>query len=135
MKKYILFFLIVNLFAGCDYFNTYSLKNKSGQILLVEVTVNDKYIDSNNIKESMMYNLNSKKMISLDTINYKLKLKLDYDEEFMFGGATNGYPSLDRYKQITIYKNDSLVFYGNQYIIQNLYTNSKQDHTEVLNIY
>ena len=125
----------MNLFIGCDYFNTYSLKNKSGQILLVEVTVNDKYIDSNNIKESMMYNLNSKKIISLDTINYKLKLKLDYDEEFMLGGATNGYPSLDRYKQIIIYKNDSLVFYGNQYIIQNLYTNSKQDHTEVLNIY
>ncbi len=135
MKKYILFFLIINLFIGCDYFNTYSLKNKSGEVLLVDVVVNDKYIDSNNIKESMMYNLNSKKIISLDTISYNLKLNLDDDEEFMFGGATNGYPILDRYKQITIYKNDSLVFYGNQYIIQNLYTNSKQDHTEVLNIY
>ncbi|UUV22774.1 hypothetical protein [Paenimyroides aestuarii] len=135
MKKYILFFLMINLFTGCDYFNTYSLKNKSGQILLVEVVVNDKYIDSKNIKESMMYNLRSNKIISLDTINYKLKLSLDSDEEFMFGGATNGYPLLDRYDQITIYKEDSLVFYGNQYIIQNLYTNSKQDHTEVLNIY
>lgn|SRR5690554_5043396 len=135
MKKLFVLIFISFFFTSCDYFNSYSMKNKSGEELFVEITVSNKYIDSNNIKESMMFNLNSKKNITLDTTIYELKLKLDHEEEFMFGGATNGYPILDRYKQIVVYKKDSVVFYGNQYIIQNLYTNSNQDHTEVINIY
>ncbi|SFN12539.1 hypothetical protein SAMN05421741_101212 [Paenimyroides ummariense] len=135
MKKYILFFLIMNLFTGCDYLNTYSIVNKSGEDLIVEASYYESYIDSANIKRSLMFDLAAKDILSLDTINYKLKLRLKPDEEFGLGFSINGVPKFDHNKEISIYKNDSLVFYGNQYIIQNLYTNSKQDHTEVLNIY
>lgn len=135
MKKIILLFYISLLFASCDYLNTFSVVNKSGQDLIVEASYNESYIDNENIKKSLMFNLAATEVLNLDTINYKVKLRLKPDEDFSLGYSINGYPTLDHNKEISIYKNDSLVFYGNKYIIQNLYINSNQEHTEVINIY
>lgn len=132
-----MFFLIciISCFISCDYLNTFSVVNKSGQDLIVEASYNESYIDNENIRKSLMFNLAATEVLNLDTINYKVKLRLKPDEDFGLGYSINGYPKLDHNEEISIYKNDSLVFYGNKYIIQNLYTNSNQDHTEVINIY
>lgn len=135
MKKLLFLICICSFFTGCDYLNTYSIVNKSGEDLIIEASYNESYIDHKNIKKSLMFNLATNDILNLDTINYKVKLRLKPDEDFGLGFSINGVPKFDHNKEISIYKNDSLVFYGNQYIIQNLYTNSKQNHTEVLNIY
>ena len=135
MKKKFSLLLVSFLLVSCDYLNTYSIVNNSGEDLIVEASYYDSYIDHNNVKKSLMFNLASKEILLLDTINYKVKIKLKHNEEFSLGFKTNGYPNLEHNKKILIYKKDSLVFYGNQYIIQNLYSNTRQNHKEVLNIY
>lgn len=135
MKKKFSFLLVSFLLVSCDYLNTYSIVNNSGEDLIVEASYYDSYIDHNNVKKSLMFNLASKEILLLDTINYKVKIKLKNKEEFSLGFGINRSPNLEHNKKILIYKKDSLVFYGNQYIIQNLYSNTKQNHEEVLNIY
>lgn|SRR5690606_16075686 len=134
-RNYIFILISSLLFTSCDYLNTYSIINKSGEDLIVEASYYESHINRANIKKSLMFDLTATNILSLDTINYKVKLRLKPDEEFGLGFSINGIPKLDHNKEISIYKNDSLVFYGNKYIIQNLYTNSNQDHTEVINIY
>ena len=135
LRKELLLISAVSSLIGCDKIYTYSIINKSGDNLIVEATYTKSYVDLKNIEKSLLTNSGSEHIIDIDTMNYKVKLRLPHNEEFFLGFRTNGMPNLEHNKEVSVFKNDSLVFYGNQYIIQNLYTNSNQDQAEVINIY
>jgi len=135
MKKTLLIIVISLFLLSCDYLNTYNIENKTNENLIIEVSFNENYIDKKNVQKSLKFNLSNQKNLYLDTINYKIKLELEPNERYNLGFGINREPKLDYTKEINIYKNDSLVFYGNQYIIQNLYNNSNKNHTEIIYIY
>ena len=64
------------------------------------------------------------KVISTDTINNVITFILPQDYSYDLDGCTNCQLNFEFIQEIKVYKKDSLVFYGNQEIIKNLYKNT-----------
>lgn len=125
MNKLFVLIFISFFFTSCDRFYLYSIQNSSENELVVKAKINDSYIDTNNREKSLFFGIGNKKVISTDTINNIITFILPQNDNYDLDGCTNCQLDFEFIKEINVYKKDSLVFYGNKEIIQNLYKNSE----------
>lgn len=125
MKKLLFLISFSSIITSCDRFFLYSIQNNSAHELIVKAEINKSYINQDKREKSLSFGIGNRKIISTDTLNNVITFVLPKNDQYDLDGCTNCDLDFDFINEIWVYKNDSLVFYGNKEIIKNLYKNSE----------